>query len=152
MRRAIRSERGHAIAEAAFVLPILFVLVFAMFDFGQWELQTTQATNAARDGARAGLMAYKTAEGTTSSPGGSGWSTVNSAVAARLAGQSYTLTVACVGGADETTKPCSSAQPDVDRIKVTVSWTRSSLTPVTNAFGAQQVSGHAVMKVIGVPE
>ena len=56
------------------ILPILFVLVFALFDLGQWELQITQASNAARDGARAGLMAYKTAEGTTASPGGNGFS------------------------------------------------------------------------------
>ncbi len=134
------------------VLPLLFVLVFALFDLGQWEFQGSQASAAARDGARAGLMAYKTAEGTTAAPGGAGFSTIDAAVAARLDHQSYSLTVACVSSLDETTKPCSSAAPDVDRIKVTVSWTRSALTPVTAAFGAQQVSGHAVMKVVGVAE
>ena len=134
------------------VLPLLFTLVFALFDLGQWEFQGSQATAAARDGARAGLMAYKTAEGTTASPGGAGFSTINAAVAARRDHQSYTLTVSCVGSLDETAKPCASSQPDVDRIKVTVTWTRSPLTPVTAAFGVQQVSGHAVMRVVGVAE
>ena len=147
-----RSERGAALVEAALVLPILFVLVFALFDFGQWEFQGSQATAAARDGARAGLMAYKTAEGTTASPGGAGFTTINNAVAARLDRQTYSLTVLCVSPLDETSKPCSSSQPDIDRIKVTVTWTRSPLTPVTATFGTQQVSGRAVMKVIGVPE
>jgi Flp pilus assembly protein TadG len=133
-------------------LPILFLLVFGLFDLGQWEFMGSQASAAARDGARAGLMAYKTAEGTTASPGGAGFTTINNAVAARLDRQSYTLTVACVSSVDEIAKPCSSAQPDVDRIKVSVAWTRSPLTPVTASFGTQQVSGNAVMKVIGVPE
>jgi len=134
------------------VLPLIFLLVFALFDLGQWEFQGSQASAAARDGARAGLIVYKTAEGTTASPGGAGWTTVNNAVAGRLDRQTYTLTVACVGPLDETTKPCSTAEPDKDRIMVTVSWTRSPLTPVTSAFGAQNVSGHAVMKVAGAPE
>ena len=147
-----RSERGSALAEAALALPILFLLVFGLFDLGQWEFQGSQATAAARDGARAGLMAYKTAEGTTASPGGAGFTTINNAVAARLAGQTYSVAVSCVSSLDEVAKACSSSQPDVDRIKVTVTWTRSPLTPVTASFGTQQVSGHAVMKVIGAPE
>ena len=60
-------------------------------------------------------------------------STVSAAVAARLDRQTFTVAVACVSSLNETAKPCASAAPDVDRIKVTVSWTRSPLTPVTAA-------------------
>lgn len=151
-RLAHRSERGAALAEAAIILPLLFLLVFGLLDLGHWEFQTTQAAAAARDGARAGLMAYKTGEGTTAAPGGTGFATIDSAVAARLDGQSYSLSVGCVGAADETSKPCATAQPDVDRITVRVTWSRSALTPVTAAFGVQQVSGKAVMRVLGAPE
>lgn len=145
-------ERGAAIAEAVFVVPVLFLVVLGLFDLGQWEFQSSQASGAARDGARAGLMAYTTAAGTTAAPGGAGFTAVNSAVSARLAGQGFTVAVTCVGPADEVAISCSAAKPDADRIRVVVSWTRSPLSPVTQPFGIQQVSGKAVMRVVGAPE
>ena len=146
-----RSERGAVIAEAAVILPILFTLFFGLFDLGQWEFQSSQATAAARDGARAGLMQYSDAAGTTSSPGGAAFTTINNAVSARLAGQSYTLSVTCVGPLDETAISCATAEPDNDRIRVSVSWARSGLTPVTAIFGVQTVSGTAIMELVGAP-
>ena len=59
-RRRLRSERGAEIIEMALVTPIFLIIIAAMFDFGflfrNWEV----ATNAAREGARIGLLpAYK---------------------------------------------------------------------------------------------
>ena len=58
--RRLRGERGAEIIEMALVTPIFLIIIAAMFDFGflfrNWEV----ATNAAREGARIGLLpAYK---------------------------------------------------------------------------------------------
>ena len=63
MRRFVRrNEQGVTIVEAAFVIPILFLFMFALIDIGLWEYQRTQASAAARDGAR---PPTSTAAGTT---------------------------------------------------------------------------------------
>ena len=156
LRLRRRDEGGVTIVEAAFVLPVLFALALALFDMGQWVLQTTQLSGAARDGARAGILNYKTAAGTvtnTSTPtSGTGLEAVNNAIKGRLAGQAYSATVTCVGPSDEVSKSCVTAAPDADRIKVAVSWTRQPLTPITSIFGPQVVRGNAVMQLVGQPE
>ena len=58
--KRLRGERGAEIIEMALVTPIFLIIIAAMFDFGflfrNWEV----ATNAAREGARIGLLpAYK---------------------------------------------------------------------------------------------
>ncbi|HET9267469.1 MAG TPA: TadE family protein [Vicinamibacterales bacterium] len=54
--RRIRSERGAEIIELALVTPLFLLLIAAMFDFGflfrNWEV----VTNAAREGARMGVL------------------------------------------------------------------------------------------------
>ena len=54
--RRIRSERGAEIIELAIVTPLFLLLIAAMFDFGflfrNWEV----VTNAAREGARIGVL------------------------------------------------------------------------------------------------
>jgi len=65
-RRRLRSERGAEIIEMALVTPIFLIIIAAMFDFGflfrNWEV----ATNAAREGARIGLLpSYKCDDTTT---------------------------------------------------------------------------------------
>lgn len=151
-RRHRRDERGVTIVEAVFVLPVLFLLVLGLFDLGQWVLQGTQLSAGARDGARAGILSYKTAAGTTAAPGGADFATIDNAVRARLAGQAYSMTVACVGASDEVSKSCASAMPDVDRLKVSLSFTRSPLSLATSPFGPQAVTGISVMQLVGRPQ
>lgn len=60
----LTSERGAEIIEMAIVTPILALIIAAMFDFGflfrNWEV----VTNAAREGARVGVLpAYSCADG-----------------------------------------------------------------------------------------
>jgi hypothetical protein len=54
--KRLRGERGAEIIEMALVTPIFLIIIAAMFDFGflfrNWEV----ATNAAREGARIGLL------------------------------------------------------------------------------------------------
>jgi Flp pilus assembly protein TadG len=56
LRARVRSERGAEIIEFAMVTPIFALLIAAMFDFGflfrNWEI----VTNAAREGARVGVL------------------------------------------------------------------------------------------------
>ena len=55
-RPSLRSERGAEILEFAIVTPLLCLLIAAMIDFGilfrNWEV----VTNAAREGARVGML------------------------------------------------------------------------------------------------
>ena len=150
------AEYGVTIVEATFVIPLLFFLVLGMLDIGMWEFQTTQASNAARDGARVGILSYASAAGSSSSPGGQDFATVNDAVRKRLAGQTYGVTVSCVGPTSETTINCATANINpanpVDRIKVVVTWSQASFSPLSKFFGATQtVTGTAVMQLVGKP-
>jgi Flp pilus assembly protein TadG len=155
-RGRCRGERGVTIVEAAFVVPLLFVFVLALVDIGLWEFQTSQASGAARDGARVGILSYTTASGSTASPGGTSFTAIDNAVKGRLAKQPYSVTVTCVGPTDETTKSCSTASitpPDIDRIKVVVTWSRKSYSPLGSLIGSSQtVTGTAVMQLVGKPQ
>ena len=63
--RRLRGERGAEIIEMALVTPIFLIIIAAMFDFGflfrNWEV----ATNAAREGARIGLLPSYKCDGTS---------------------------------------------------------------------------------------
>ena len=63
--RRLRDERGAELFEMAMVTPIFLIIIAAMFDFGflfrNWEV----ATNAAREGARMGVLPGYKCDGTT---------------------------------------------------------------------------------------
>jgi Flp pilus assembly protein TadG len=65
LRSRVTSERGAEIIELALVAPIFALLIAAMFDFGflfrNWEL----VTNAAREGARVGVLPDYACDGST---------------------------------------------------------------------------------------
>jgi hypothetical protein len=57
-QRRKRRERGQALLEFAFVVPIFLVLTFGIVDFG-WALKSwITVTNAAREGARFGTVGW----------------------------------------------------------------------------------------------
>jgi Flp pilus assembly protein TadG len=150
-RRALAGSRGATVVEAAFALPVLFMLVQTFLDFGSWELQSTQAASAARDGARAAILHYSQADVSSSAD----YAIIRAAVKRRIPGQSITaLTVTCVG--PSTTTPlaggCASAAVDVDRIVVGVSWTRQPWSLIGKWFGNPTMSGSATMTINGLPQ
>ena len=53
---ARRRERGTSVVEMAIVLPLLLTLVFAIGEFGIMFTQWQTLTNAAREGARTGVV------------------------------------------------------------------------------------------------
>ncbi|MHA7269860.1 TadE family protein [Arthrobacter sp. HLT1-20] len=52
------SERGAAAVEAAFILPVLLLLLMGIMEFGFLFNQQISATNAAREGARNAAIHY----------------------------------------------------------------------------------------------
>jgi Flp pilus assembly protein TadG len=146
-----RGERGATIVEAAFVIPLLFLFVLTMVDLGQWAFQTSQATSAARDGARAGIINYATAD-----TGGADFTTIQNSVKARLGGTpgSIQVNVKCVPPDSSTAlnNGCGSAVAGCDRIMVTVTWNRAALSPIIGKlFGAATVTGQTAMVIAGAP-
>jgi Flp pilus assembly protein TadG len=145
-----RRSRGAALVEAALVLPLLMTVVLGFFDFGAWELQSTQAASAARDGARVAILRYKQAD----VPGSADNQAVVDAVKRRLAGQKYTsLTVTCVGPASATpiTGGCAAASVDSDRVLVKIAWSRTPWTFVGGWFGTKTIDGSSTMVINGLP-
>jgi len=60
MRRRLSTERGTALLETALVLPIVLLVSVSIFEFGR-AYQTWQVlTNAAREGARVGVISGTT--------------------------------------------------------------------------------------------
>ncbi len=55
------TERGQAVIELALTLPLLLVVVFGIIDFGFMFQRYEAVTNAAREGARIGVLADYTA-------------------------------------------------------------------------------------------
>jgi Flp pilus assembly protein TadG len=61
-----KRERGQATIEFALVVPIFLVMLFALFEFGRGLVEYTSISNAAREGARAGIVPGKTVTDITS--------------------------------------------------------------------------------------
>jgi len=56
-RRHLKTERGAAAVEFALVLPVLVLLLFGVIEFGLLMFNKAVLTNAAREGARFGIVA-----------------------------------------------------------------------------------------------
>src|SRR5436305_1032881 len=98
-------QRGVTIVEAAFVVPLLFLFILGVLDIGMWEFQNSQASSAARDGARVGILKYLNAD----TSGQANNTTVVNAVKARLGGRTPTVTVTCMGPSTTTAIPCDTS-------------------------------------------
>ena len=146
-----RLDRGATLVESAFAVPILFMFMIALLDFGLWALNANQAANAARDGARAGIFAFARAD-TLSGPDRE---TVVAAVLSRLPEGTATdadISISCMDP-EGVTHPCATARVDTHRIRVEVSWTWPMFSPLAGslASGDGRTSGTASMVLLGLP-
>ena len=151
MRARTRGDRGVTIVEAAFALPILFMFAFGLVDLGMWTFHSNQATNAARDGARAGILTFEDAD----VPGSVDHDAIVDAVRSHLPDDSledFAVTVECVRG-DDTAVDCDQAAVDTDRIRVEAEWYWPLLTPVSDVIGVERgvARGSATMAIVGLP-
>ena len=60
LQRQRPDRRGAALVEAAFILPILFLVTLGIIEFGRAMMVAQMVTTAAREGARLGIMTGKT--------------------------------------------------------------------------------------------
>src|SRR5262245_27708557 len=56
LRAFVRDERGAAAVEFAILLPVLCAILLGMIDYGYFFMLNSTAVNAAREGARAGVV------------------------------------------------------------------------------------------------
>ena len=141
MRRA--KERGAALVEAAFVLPLLILLVLGGVEFGFMINRGTLVNNAAREGAREAIFGSTEAE-------------IEQRVldaAPNLDPADITVTVSCL---DPDGTPCSGAYDDASQpggtAIVTVDYLYDFITPVTNLVGVgptTNLSGTVEMRIEG---
>jgi hypothetical protein len=115
--------------EAAFVLPIMLILMLAMMHIGLVILGNSTGSNAARDGARVGIVNYMFAD----VEGDADHQAIVDAVERRLARNvddgSIDVDVRCLSGLDNSVKTCAVAIPDTDLLEVTVTWQDIGITP-----------------------
>ena len=52
----VRDEQGGSLVEFAIVMPLLFVILFGIIDFGILLYDKAMITNASREGASAGIV------------------------------------------------------------------------------------------------
>lgn len=156
MRSARRSDRGVTIVEAAFALPILMMFIFGLVDIGMWTFNSNQATNAAKDGARAGILDYRLAD----VPDSPHWDAIVEKVESRLPGRRIEqISISCVNPTGTRlqdlvpARSCSSATVDVDRMRVDVEWNWALVTPIAGIVGVDEgrAAGSATMTIVGSP-
>ena len=142
-------ERGVAVIEAAFALPVLLTFMFALVDLGMWTLNANQATNAARDAARAGILSHVGAD----VPGSDAEQAIVAAVNSHLDREAERVDIGCVDPDGTALASCAGAVADVDRMRVEVEWSWTLLTPVAVILGYDQGRAHgsATMTIIGSP-
>jgi Flp pilus assembly protein TadG len=135
------SESGQAIIELAFTLPLLLVIVMGIFDFGLMFQRYEVVTNAAREGARVGVLPnYSTAD-------------------AKARAQQYLTSGGLTASAtiDAAVAPVTFGSPakTVNQVTVTVSYVHNYvfIGPILNLFGGSlgsvTLQGVSTMRVEG---
>lgn len=153
--RRQRLEAGATVVEAAFAIPILLMFIFGLIDLGMWTFNSNQATNAAKDGARAAIVGH-------TGPDDKGVDETGSVAWNRAVGRIERKIDRDLGADDVTIEcetpdgdpvDCVDAVVDVDRVRVEVEWTWSLVTPVAAIIGVNEgeASGVATMTIIGKP-
>lgn len=151
-----RGDRGAVLIEFAVVFPIVMLLLLALADFALAELSDAAGSNAAREGARVGILYYEGAHDGTSA----NHTKIASAVAAKLGGNvagTPTVTVRCLeedgtaraGGGSCSTVGADRVEVGEDLIEVSVRWDRRG--GITGFVGNGFRTDKAIMRIVGAP-
>ncbi len=97
-RRQLRApDRGAALVELGIILPLLFLLIFGIIEFGWAYFQQLDLRHGAREGARLAAVNYKTTASPT--PADQATQIVNEVCDRMDSGDSTTVRIEQVGGA-----------------------------------------------------
>ncbi len=124
------NRRGAAAVEFAIVAPVFFLLIFGMIEYGRLVMVQQLLTNAAREGARRGVL-----DGSTTSE-------VSTAVTNYLAGAS-------VNGATVTVTPnppSSAGFGEPVTVAVSIGFNRVSWLPSPMFLGGRTLTASATMR------
>ncbi len=149
-------EGGTTIVEAAFAIPIFFLVLLGLVDIGLGVFQTSQATSGASDGARVAIVWP-----TDSSDLAAHFDEVRAAVRDRLVGQTIPdsdITITCWPPPEQPKPPkpkefcySSALNPHRDRVEVTVKWRWRPVSFVGAALPAQNIEGTTRMAIVSQP-
>jgi len=142
-----RDERGASAVEFALVMPILFLLLFAIIIYGMVFAQDLSLSNSARQAARSGVVASadcasikKTAQDSADTIGMSGADTT---VTIKRGSSEDSATAYCTSGAEDTDQPCAS-QPDNTNLYVTLDHDVAKILPFVPT--PDSISGKGVFR------
>lgn len=126
--RAPRHKRGAVLIEAAFVLPVLILLIFGAIEFGYYLYTAHNLEGAAREGARAAIVAN------SKDPNGT------AAVQAMMNAAGIT------GYTVQTTSTLQSDGSTLIQVTVSIPWSSVGISPLGLISGSTLVKGNSVMR------
>ena len=129
-RSCRRNRRGAAVVEFAVVSPVFFLLVFGMIEYGRMVMVQQLLTNAAREGARVGVLDNSTASDVTTAVS-------NYLTAARIT----TSTVTC-----NPTSPSSAGYGQPVTVTVSVPFSQVSWLPSPMFLGGTTMTASSAMR------
>lgn len=150
-RRRAHDEAGATMVEFALVSIVAFMLMLGMFQLGLVVLGNSAGSNAARDGARLGIIDYISADTT----GSTNNSAIVAAVQEHLAGtvRNLAVTVKCLNGIPPHTQvPCNATSVDLTRgdlIEVKATWDHKGFGPFAPTLSRNST---ARMVIGGAPD
>jgi len=113
-----REQRGASAVEFALVMPILFLLLFAIIIYGMIFAQDLSLSNSARQAARSGVVTTadcasikKTAQDNAGTIGMSG---ADTAVTIERGTSEDSATPYCTSAGEDTEQPCASQPPNTN--------------------------------------
>jgi Flp pilus assembly protein TadG len=132
------TERGQAVIELALTLPLLLVVVFGIIDFGFMFQRYESVTNAAREGARLGILSdYNATEAQNRAISYLQASGLNGPL--RACGAAVVKDSMCAQLTTQTAVPVVGSTPakTVDQVTVIVEYDHehSFVGPIMNLFG-----------------
>lgn len=126
LRRKHKGERGAAAVEFALVVPVLFLLVFGMIDFGWAINRYTVLNNATREGVRLASLGATSSEITAS--------VTDALTGTGIDPATVDVDISCLTPASTACGSWANQAAGGTAI-ITVSYSAEWLTPVGSAFG-----------------